>query len=600
MSVRRVVAVLVCCLILATGAVPAPAWDNTPAVAVYVTPYGLSYAGDEAETPESPLVAEIAAGSGGNTAWGRAVPGDLKLTTAITNGAEPWSMSHAVARFADHFRLTNPAMGQDTRGTFYFRFFLTGTMSILASDWQSGATVAVGANVLNQQRGGTLTFYRVGETATLYGLSGDGGSFPPDNLFANPDGSMKVYATAPVAVDGYYTVHVNVPVAFVFTDFPINRDPALSDWLNWLQIELSVASFTNARCDFSSTFAFAPQNPIVPAPEDGALPATGWTFAAASDEIALPPVSTVATSTGTGEAAVVPDRGVIAGLTALGRDDFPVGLSGGDFAHGWFGLELTGVDPGALVVIGFTLPGPMGGGAAWWHHDGVGWQTLPLLDDDGDGFLVLLVTDDGPGDLDPDPGELLVRGGISDDVPTPGLLDAFVAAWRAGGVDLGWRAPRADPDRLALTAVLDGRTWPVAHAPDGRGGFAARDEAPALRAGGTVRYDLKLDGAVLDSRTVDLGVPILPVALVGLVPNPCNPRTEVSFTVARDMELDLAVFDLAGRRVATLASGRHGPGEHRTAWSGADLSGRAAPSGTYVVRLATAQGVQTRKLSLVR
>jgi hypothetical protein len=193
-----------------------------------------------------------------------------------------------------------------------------------------------------------------------------------------------------------------------------------------------------------------------------------------------------------------------------------------------------------------------------------------------------------------------VRGGIRDDAPTPGLLDAFVAAWRAGGVDLSWRAPGVGPDRLALGATLAGRAWPVALVADGRGGFAARDEAPALRAGGRVRYDLTLDGGRLDSRTVDLAVPLLPAAQVGLEPNPCNPRTEVTFTVARDVDLDLAVFDLAGRRVATLAGGRHGVGEHRVAWSGTDPSGRAAPSGTYVVRLATAQGVQTRKLSLVR
>ncbi|MBE0565081.1 MAG: hypothetical protein IH621_03925 [Krumholzibacteria bacterium] len=509
-------------------------------------------------------------------------------------------MSHAVARFADHFHLTNTAMGQDAQGTFYFRFFLTGTMRILASDWQSGATVAVGANVWNQQYVGMLNFYRVGETPTLYGLSGDGGSFPENNLFANPDGSMKVYATDTTPTDGFYEVRVNIPVAFVFHDFPINRAPGLNDWLNWLQIELSLASFRNANCDFSSTFAFAPQNPIVPDPEDATLPAVGWQFGAASAEIALPAVTTVATSTGTGEAAVVPDRGVMSNLTALGLEDFPAGLSGGNFAHGWFGLDLAGVDAGGMVVLGFTLPGAMAEGAAWCYHDGAAWQTLPLLDDDQDGFLVLVVTDNGPGDLDPDPGLLTVRGGITDAAPTPALLADFTAAWRGGGVDLGWRALGVDPARLVLTARLGGRTWPVPLLADGRGNFTARDLDAGLQAGGTVRYELALDGVLIGSRTVELAVPAAPAELTGIVPNPCNPRTVVAFTVARDLDLDLAVFDLAGRRVATLAAGHREAGGHTVAWDGTDAAGRTLPSGTYVVRLATALGVQARKLSLVR
>lgn len=600
MSARSAVAVLGLCLLTIIWASAAPAWENTPAVAAYVTPYGSGSAGDEAETPESPLVAEIAAGSGGNTAWARAVPGALKLSTAIVNGADPWSMSHAVARFADHFQLANASMGPDASGAFYFRFVLTGTMSILASDWQSGAVVSVGAYAWNQQYVGQLTFYRVGSTPTLYGLSGDGGSFPENNLLANPDGSMKVYATATTPVNGYYTVQVNVPIAFPIVNFPINRAPGLNDWLNWVQIELSLASFRAAHCDFSSTCTFAAQNPIVPNPDDAALPVTGWQYATASDEIDLPTVATIMTSTGTGEMAVVPDRGVMSALTALARDDFPVGLSDGNFEHGWLGLDLTGFNAGETAIFGFSLPGDMGTGSTWWYHDGSGWQSLPLFDDDADDFLVLLLADDGPGDLDPTDGAITLRGGITDAAPTPLLLASFWAQCRDGGVDLSWRAPQVDPARLALTGALGSASWPVALTGDGNGTITARDESPALRAGGAVRYDLVLDGALVDSRTVEVAVPRLRVALVSVSPNPCNPRTEVTFTVDRTQAIDLAVYDVGGRRVATLADGMWEAGTHKVAWQGLDGAGRLLPSGTYAVRLESGVGRQTRKVSLVR
>lgn len=599
MQSRRILAAVLG-LGLFVGALAAPAAENNQGVIVDVAPFGQPHVWDEAVAPESPLVAEVSAGSAGNVGWGRAVPGSLKLTAAIVNGPDPWSQTHCVARFSDHYRLSNPQMGQDARGVFFFRFVLTGTMRILASDWQSGASVAVTAYRYGSSSGGMLTFYRVGSTPTLYGLSGDGGSFPENNMFANPDGSMKVYATATTPVDGYYEVRVNVPVAFALADFPVNRDASLDDWLNWLEIELSVGAMRAANCDFSSTFAFAGQNPIVPDPMAPGQPVLGWQYSCASGEIALPTVTTVATTTGTGEAAFVPDRGVMAGLTGLTLADFPAGLSEGNFAHGWFGLDVNGFEPGEMVVVGISLPAAVPPAAQWWYHDGARWEALSLYDDDGDAFLALMVNDNGPGDLDPADGALTLRGGLSAEVPLPTLPAAFTALWRGGGVDLAWRAPGVDPEALRLTATRGDEGWTVPVRGDGRGNFQARDEAAPLRGGGVVRYDLALDGVLLESRTVEVAVPSVPALLVGIAPNPCNPRAEVTFLVTRAADLELAVFDLAGRRVTDLAGGRWEAGEHVVTWRGEDAAGRALPSGTYVVRLLTEQGQQTAKLSLVR
>jgi len=62
------------------------------------------------------------------------------------------------------------------------------------------------------------------------------------------------------------------------------------------------------------------------------------------------------------------------------------------------------------------------------------------------------------------------------------------------------------------------------------------------------------------------------------------------------MEATLAVFDVSGRRVATLAHGRLSAGRHTARWSGRDERGVACGPGLYFARLRSAQGAHTVKL----
>ena len=47
----------------------------------------------------------------------------------------------------------------------------------------------------------------------------------------------------------------------------------------------------------------------------------------------------------------------------------------------------------------------------------------------------------------------------------------------------------------------------------------------------------------------------------------------------------MAVFDVAGRRVATLAAGYVEPGDHEITWYGRDEDGAEMSPGVYLVRL---------------
>jgi hypothetical protein len=84
-------------------------------------------------------------------------------------------------------------------------------------------------------------------------------------------------------------------------------------------------------------------------------------------------------------------------------------------------------------------------------------------------------------------------------------------------------------------------------------------------------------------------------------PNPFNPLTVITFTLDRPRNLTLAVFDAAGRHVATLLEGRVGAGSGSVTWDGKDDHGNAAPSGLYLYRMEFADGgAETRTMTLVR
>ncbi len=89
-------------------------------------------------------------------------------------------------------------------------------------------------------------------------------------------------------------------------------------------------------------------------------------------------------------------------------------------------------------------------------------------------------------------------------------------------------------------------------------------------------------------------------ALAAPYPNPFNPRTSIAFTLARGGAVDLAVYGLDGRCLATLVAGSLAAGQHEATWSGCDGSGHPVASGTYLCRLRTAEGTWSHRLTLVK
>ena len=83
-------------------------------------------------------------------------------------------------------------------------------------------------------------------------------------------------------------------------------------------------------------------------------------------------------------------------------------------------------------------------------------------------------------------------------------------------------------------------------------------------------------------------------------PNPFNPETTLTFGVPVHSEVQLAVYDVLGRRVRTLFGGRCRAGWHRLVWDGMDEAGRPMASGIYMIRMKAGDFRSTLKMTLIR
>ena len=114
-----------------------------------------------------------------------------------------------------------------------------------------------------------------------------------------------------------------------------------------------------------------------------------------------------------------------------------------------------------------------------------------------------------------------------------------------------------------------------------------------------VTYRLRqedLDGSTTlsDEATVELGPPS-ETKLHAPFPNPAQGRATLRFELAAAADVQIAVYDVLGRRVRTVTNGRVDAGRHQRRLQTGDL-----PAGTYFVRMRSDRQAQTRRLTVVR
>jgi len=83
-------------------------------------------------------------------------------------------------------------------------------------------------------------------------------------------------------------------------------------------------------------------------------------------------------------------------------------------------------------------------------------------------------------------------------------------------------------------------------------------------------------------------------------PNPFNPSTTMRFTLPHDSRATLKVYDVAGRLVRTVLDADLPAGSHEATWRAIDGHGREVSSGVYFYVLTTSEGVESRKMLLLK
>ncbi len=154
------------------------------------------------------------------------------------------------------------------------------------------------------------------------------------------------------------------------------------------------------------------------------------------------------------------------------------------------------------------------------------------------------------------------------------ILDQAGLAYVAGGTATGYQSPLYVID-LAAASVIETLDGPGTNA----NVVAVQAQMHATATGASV------PGAV---------------AALAAFPNPFNPRVTVSWWLPAPVDGDVAVYDVTGRRLRTLAGGILPAGSQQVAWDGRDGAGRALPSGTYLVTLRAGAETRTRKVVLAR
>jgi hypothetical protein len=139
-------------------------------------------------------------------------------------------------------------------------------------------------------------------------------------------------------------------------------------------------------------------------------------------------------------------------------------------------------------------------------------------------------------------------------------------------------------------------------------GFSGNGDLMVIAANSPIKAeDLKITARGIDNseltvnldKTSDTIAPRL-FALHANYPNPFNPMTKISFSLPEAQKVELSVYSLDGRKVATLINGTQSAGLHEVVWMGRDDAGRTAASGTYFYRINAGPYSSVHKMTLMK
>ncbi len=188
---------------------------------------------------------------------------------------------------------------------------------------------------------------------------------------------------------------------------------------------------------------------------------------------------------------------------------------------------------------------------------------------------------------------------------SPVMLQAFNSRWIEDRVEIAWRLFDATGTLsfdITRTSGNTGDRETIRDARVVRRGDNYVFEDHSTEPGNTYSYRITIheDGESITTFETSITTPSGRFALEQNHPNPFNPSTSISFSIDRDVHIVLAVYDVSGRRVATLVDRPMHAGRNTERWDGRDSTGNPVATGVYFFRLTAGSKTLIRKAVLTK
>ncbi|TKJ41497.1 hypothetical protein CEE37_02740 [candidate division LCP-89 bacterium B3_LCP] len=298
----------------------------------------------------------------------------------------------------------------------------------------------------------------------------------------------------------------------------------------------------------------------------------------------------------------------------------------------------TAATPNDLICPYWDDMNPSLGGSVWYYSDVAGgrfigeWYNVPHYSTGGNYKFEFILYDDGTIDYmycDLTPGTALsATVGVEDSFgamgvqctfdgsgplepaqymgiriypvpqyPTPVELSAFNANVVEEGVLLTWNTA-SETDCYEWTVLRDNVS--IATLPGHGTTIEPQSYSYLDNVGeGTYTYRLKetdISGAVTFSDPIEVTVSMASeYSLNTNFPNPFNPTTSISYSIADAGKVTIAVYDVSGRMVGTLVDGWKDAGSYEVTFNGTDLA-----SGVYIYKMTAGSFTSTAKMVLMK
>lgn len=202
------------------------------------------------------------------------------------------------------------------------------------------------------------------------------------------------------------------------------------------------------------------------------------------------------------------------------------------------------------------------------------------------------------------------------DVSLPVELSAFFAHGQGSSVILEWTT-ESETDNLGyiLERSNDGQRWTTIASFRthqelcSRGNTSSRtvytftDHQVAQDQGYYYRLaDVSIAGVVKWYAPLYVQSNALPNTTImeNAYPNPFNPQTCITYHLAAELDVNIIVYDLLGRQVRALYSGKQPAGSYQLYWHGMDDTGMRVASGSYIIRMQTVTETQSQNVMLLK